>query len=635
MNLFSRSLSFLPTRSSWILPGLRRRVGQVLGQRSLRQRLALSLALLFFLVLLGVLSAWRMTIHSSGEARLLNHSAAIRMLVWRMEVAHLTGDRKALTEELEECEVRLKPLPLLVENGLLPTDSPWPTLLLQAWPELRAHLEAAPDPENQRWLAQALPSFTGLLDQVVHGLEQDLESSIQTLRWVQGTTLLGALLLTLSIVFHLQQDFFTPLKVLLRSAQAVQNGQFSARISPHQPNNELGEVSNAFNAMVERLSVLYEGLEQRVAEKTRELQHSNHLLQLLYRTATRLTEGDLTQEILLEMLVDVERALDLGPGIVCVRREEDSRAYPLATTLPEIERAALCESLGCSICFGSGHPPTAISEHHVGAVHLVSIPLTGGGQWQGVMPFQVLAGNTLQVWQAQILQTLAGHVATALANARRTEERHRLAVYEERAVIARELHDSLAQSLSYLKIQVSLLQTRLEPKAAPELQATVEELKTGLNSVYRELRELLTTFRLAPGQTSFTEELTSVVQEAKRRCGFDIFLEQRMNNLELGANEEIHLMRLIREALVNIERHAKATWARVTLEANSLRQVELCIEDNGQGWPATASPDGHFGLTIMRERAAFLKGVLTFDARPAGGARITLTFIALTPYTAH
>ncbi|WP_297482462.1 histidine kinase [Ferrovum sp.] len=633
MNLFSRSLSFLPARP-WSLPGLRRRAGQTLVLRSLRQRLALSLALLFFLVLLGVLSAWRMTIHSSGEARLLNHTAAIRMQVWRLEVTHLTGDHKALAEELKECEVQLASLPLLVKEGLLPTDSPWPPLLLQAWPDLRAHLEAAPDPENRRWLAQALPAFTHLLDQVVHGLEQDLESSIQTLRWVQGATLLGALLLTLSIILHLQQDFFTPLKVLLRSAQAVQNGQFSARISP-QPNNELGEVGNAFNAMVERLSVLYEGLEQRVAEKTRELQHSNHLLQLLYRTATRLTEGDLTQEILLEMLVDVERALDLGPGIVCVRREEDSRAYPLATTLPEIERAALCESLGCSICFGSGRPPTAISEHHVGAVHLVSIPLTGGGQWQGVMPFQILAGNTLQVWQAQILQTLAGHVATALANARRTEERHRLAVYEERAVIARELHDSLAQSLSYLKIQVSLLQTRLEPKAAPELQATVEELKTGLNSAYRELRELLTTFRLTPGQTPFTEELTSVVQEARRRCGFDILLEQRMNNLELGANEEIHLMRLIREALVNIERHAKATWARVTLEANSLRQVELCIEDNGQGWPATASPEGHFGLTIMRERAAFLKGLLNFDTRPAGGARITLTFIALTPYAAH
>ncbi|WP_297454905.1 hypothetical protein, partial [Ferrovum sp.] len=87
MNLFSRSLSFLPARP-WSLPGLRRRVG--LG--SLRQRLALSLALLFLLVLLGVLSAWRMTIHSSGEARLLNHTAELRMLVWRLEVAHLTGN---------------------------------------------------------------------------------------------------------------------------------------------------------------------------------------------------------------------------------------------------------------------------------------------------------------------------------------------------------------------------------------------------------------------------------------------------------------------------------------------------------------------------------------------------------------
>ncbi len=590
----------------------------------------MTLVLALFLLSSAVVSAWWMTEQSRGEARLLNHTASLRMMLWRIEASRQA--KQPTTAQIHDYDAQLHQLSVQAQMGYLPQgDLIQP--LLQTWHSLRPELERATPTALPADLSIPLATLTDEIDAVVNAIQNDLETRTQTLRGFQCGILVATCLLMILIIRHLQREFFTPLATLQRAAHAVRNGQFSVRVPPH-PANELGDLGEAFNTMVERLAILYSGLEHQVAEQTHELHQSHHLLQLLYRTATRLSEQDLTQEVLLEMLVDVEQELGLGPGIVCVRRPEDGRAYPLATPLPESERAALCDALGCTLCFGTG-TPTEIREHQVGTLHLVSIPLTGGGQWQGVMPFQIKSGHTLLPWQTRILQTLAGHVATALANARRAEERHRLAIYEERAIIARELHDSLAQSLSYLKIQVSLLQSRLDPQLSPELQSTVAELKTGLNSAYRELRELLTTFRLSPGQTPFTEGLEDMVKEASRRCGFEILLTQRMNGLELSAHEEIHLVRLVREALINIERHAQATWAQVCLEANSLRQVALHIEDNGIGWPDSPPQEGHYGLQILRERAALLNATLTLDRGTQGGARLMLQFIAQTPYVSR
>ncbi|MDE1989847.1 MAG: histidine kinase, partial [Betaproteobacteria bacterium] len=130
----------------------------------------------------------------------------------------------------------------------------------------------------------------------------------------------------------------------------------------------------------------------------------------------------------------------------------------------------------------------------------------------------------------------------------------------------------------------------------------------------------------------FTEELAQMVQELSRRCGHPIELEQHMGSMQLTANEEIHLTSIIREALINVQRHAHATWARVSLTADTLRRVDVVIEDDGVGIPDTLPERHHYGLTIMRDRAAILQGQLHVTARLQGGTRVHLGFVANTPY---
>ncbi|MDE1942791.1 MAG: type IV pili methyl-accepting chemotaxis transducer N-terminal domain-containing protein [Betaproteobacteria bacterium] len=546
-----------------------------------RHSLGLALAALSLLALLSVLTAVALTQASRGEANALNMSGSLRMLSWRVAAAAFQDDA-ALQAAASEFEQRLGTLQTDARHFASGHDAAdaLATDITRAWHErLRPLTQPGSGLQRDarsRALMAEMPGFVTRLDRLVHLIEQDLENKI---RWLR--IMLGALLLSMVLV----------------------------------------------------AALTYARQEARVAEKTREIRQNHHSLQLLYRTASRLSEGELTQEKLLELLSDVEQELGLGPGIICVRQEEEERAYPLATRMPETQRAALCDTLGCSICFGGGGRLTSINVHEMAGLHLVSVPLTGGGQWQGVMPFQLQPGQALEPWQAQVLETIGRHVATALANTRRAEERHRLAVLEERSVIARELHDSIAQTLSYLKIQIALLQSRLGALPHPDdLLDTVEELKVGLGTAYSELRELLTTFRLAPGQTPFTEELAQMVQELSRRCGHPIELEQHMGSMQLSANEEIHLTSIIREALINIQRHAHASWARVSLTADTLRRVDVLIEDDGVGIPDALPDRHHYGLTIMRDRAAILQGQLRVTARPQGGTRVHLGFVANTPY---
>ena len=119
----------------------------------------------------------------------------------------------------------------------------------------------------------------------------------------------------------------------------------------------------------------------------------------------------------------------------------------------------------------------------------------------------------------KLLESMGHPIGAAFATAKRSDERRGIALLEERSVIARELHDSLAQSLTYLKIQVARLKQQLNASDVREQTAgVVEELKLGINNAYRQLRELLTTFRLRIDGVA-CQALQDTVREFSQRAG--------------------------------------------------------------------------------------------------------------------
>ncbi len=235
--------------------------------------------------------------------------------------------------------------------------------------------------------------------------------------------------------------------------------------------------------------------------------------------------------------------------------------------------------------------------------------------------------HTLQNWQERLLETVASHIGLAINVAHQVTEKRRMALLEERSVIARELHDSIAQSLSYLKIQVSRLDKAInEDQPKDELLKLSAILRSALNGTYRQLRELLTTFRLKVSEADLGAALQKTVNEFAERSGFNIAYDNSIGNCRPSPNAEIHIIQIVREALSNVVRHAGASQARVSLSCDQEGMVELVIEDDGVGINPQSDMMQHYGMPIMKERAERLGGDLSITESEQGGTRIALCF---------
>lgn len=216
-------------------------------------------------------------------------------------------------------------------------------------------------------------------------------------------------------------------------------------------------------------------------------------------------------------------------------------------------------------------------------------------------------------------------LTSTLALDRHQEKQQQLIVMEERATIARELHDSIAQSLSCMKMQVSCLQ--MQGDALPtESRQLLGQIRNELNTSWAQLRELLTTFRLQLTEPGLRPALEASCQEYSAHFGFTVQLDYQLPPRFVPSHQAIHLLQIAREALSNALKHASATEVTVTVSQRD-NQVRLVVADNGRGVPDHAERSNHYGLIIMRDRAQSLRGDCQVRRRETGGTEVIVTFI--------
>ncbi len=592
------------------------------------------LSVVALLALSVIVAATIFAEQSTGKASAINIAGSLRMQSYALAtgVADMRGDvadRRRLAEAaIVEFERRLKSPSLMTgipDDGANPVHRTYSSIV-HDWettlkPLARRAIES--DPDRAEFLAVVHP-FVGKVDILVRQIETDLENRIQSLRLVLGIGFFVMMMLVVSALFLLNIEVFQPIARLGEMAKRVQTGDFTVRVQSAGP-DEIGQLGQAFNFMVDDLARLYGSLEKQVAEKTRDLERRNESLALLYETTRTLAEKPLDGDSLAQVLLTVRKALGVESGVICSKHAGAARGMPLARDEAVIKA---CMERDCNLCAGSGSGVTwRIEAGESGDRRVIGIPLMDGGVSYGVMPLVLAPGKGLEVWQMELAETMGRHVGAALASAERREEHRRLGVLEERAAIARELHDSLAQSLSYTKIQIARLAAALEREGSEAATAAVlAELREGVNSAYRELRELLTTFRLGLSDGGTEGTLRDIVEGFERRSGVRSVLVNDLLTVELSANEQVHVLQIVREALTNIEHHAHARHAWVSLRRAADNAIEVCVEDDGIGIGDRSAPHGHFGLTIMQDRATSVGGQLEVEGRAPSGTRVRLRF---------
>jgi two-component system nitrate/nitrite sensor histidine kinase NarX len=229
----------------------------------------------------------------------------------------------------------------------------------------------------------------------------------------------------------------------------------------------------------------------------------------------------------------------------------------------------------------------------------------------------------------ELLVSVGRHLGLAIEKARLEGEARRVAIMEERATIGNELHDSLAQSLIGMRLQVKLLGEHLGRQDYGRAQYEMRRLRRAVEQANDDVRELLTNYRLRIGEGGLAQTLAELVERFRRDTGIAVFFQNECASLELLPAQGMQVFYIVQEALANIRKHSGARNVRIML-ANEGDLYTVLIEDDGLGMAegAGSAPGEHAGLAIMRERTERLEGQIVIESEPGEGTRIVLMFNA-------
>jgi two-component system nitrate/nitrite sensor histidine kinase NarX len=234
--------------------------------------------------------------------------------------------------------------------------------------------------------------------------------------------------------------------------------------------------------------------------------------------------------------------------------------------------------------------------------------------------------KTFDAREQSLLETLGQLLGTAVENLRLGEREREHAVSEERNLVAQGLHDSIAQSLNFLNLQVQMLDQSVKDKNIGDVADIVPLLRAGVQQSYEDVRELLHNFRSRLVEGTLIDALQTTVDKFRRQTGLAAELVADVDGAPFPREHQLQLLFIVQEALSNVRKHADAKSVVVRLEDR--HDFTLSITDDGAGFdPAQLDMRGdeHIGIHIMRERAHRIDAALAVTSAPGSGTSISLT----------
>lgn len=471
------------------------------------------------------------------------------------------------------------------------------------------------------------PQLVQQADEIVRLYEAESEGKLARLGWIQAGFFLCAVGLLVIGVVMIRRAIMAPLQTLKNAAQQIGQGDLNSPIQIAGP-PEFTELATSVDTMRTQLKTLTDGLEARINQRTRELtalydvirEISSHLdIAHVLDSVTGKARDLLASDVAFLCLLDgTGESLTLkaynGPQDAvcgsCVLAKHSVAAQVLGR-----EEAMICDVGGCQ---------TVALDYR--ASHLAA-PLRVGERVIGALCVGSTRAATYSDEQVRLLTELANSTAIALENARLYEQAERVAALEERQRIAADMHDGLAQTLSYVKLKSDHLADLIahDEQAAQELTL----ISAAVDRAGHEVRQSIASLRAVPVlDRTLQEHLADAVAEFAQsvpEVAIDI-VSADDHDVILESDAMTQVLRVVQEALQNARRHASATRVTIRLERQG-SAYRVMIHDNGCGFdPSAVNGKGHFGLSIMQARAARIGGDLMIEAAPGQGTHVILAW---------
>lgn len=588
------------------------------------------------------LTLW-VTWQLEGGAAAVNEAGRMRMQTWRLVSAVQGGMARA---ELQYLVIRFDQnlAVLRVGDPSRPLFVPWDeqvherfAVVESLWHEQRTQWLAEPPPPAQDSL-QAAGDFVEAIDRLVMVMERHLSRLTAILNLFQFLMMALAIGGAVVMLYTGYQYVIYPLGRLRQGLRKVESGDFAARIEV-DTQDEFGQVAAGFNRMAATLNALYVGLEAKVEAKTRRIEAQHERLKALYEVSAFLAHASSIDELARGFAQRVRTLTKADAAAVRWSDEASQRYLMLASSCFPQEMLEEERSLLAGACACGNLQPNArtrvipILSHDDAPVRhcarsgyesVVSVPIRLQDRVLGEFNLFFRHPVLLSADETELLDALASHLASALEGLRAAALAREAAVSEERALLARELHDSIAQSLAFLKIQAQLLRSAVQRAQPAQVATALDELDTGLRESIGDVRELLVHFRTRTNTDDIEQALQETLQKFQHQTGLPTTLQVQGHGLPLPSDVQVQVLHVLQEALSNVRKHAGAT--QVDIDVLKGARWRFLVRDNGIGFDTGQNHgQSHVGMKIMSERAARIGAGVTVVSGPGQGTTVTLT----------
>ncbi len=509
----------------------------------------------------------------------------------------------------------------------------------------KARLVAWAPVPSANWTLMLFEPKQAVLRPAAEMMEAAVHSKELLLAQSAGETMVvaaGALLLALL----LGAAFTRPFQKLSEGARAIGQGNLAHRIDLDS-RDEAEELAHEFNAMAERIQEISAGMEERVASRTREMA-------ALYAVASATSHFLDLSSIMREVLDQVTTVSGWEAGEIYIFEGQVGSAPDRLTERLPLPVADAVRSLAMS-GYGDVRPQQAATgqglfyymlsvEDDLGLVKnaadpdwpedLVVFPVRSKGQSLGYLALATRHRGRREFLRPALIVSVASQLAVAIENFRLYEQAKQLAASEERSRLARELHDSVSQTLFSIALtaQAAATLNQSHPDKVTDLLTRLSNLTAAAQN---EMRDLIFALRPEALQNEGLLRALRRFMATVQLLGLDVTFEVE-GEPAIGSEREYALYHFVREAVHNVVKHAKARRILVSL-AFSADRVSVEVVDDGvgfaldeDGWPAPkVGPDGRpgrrgLGFSTMRERAASLGSKLIIESSPGTGTRLGL-----------
>ncbi|MDQ1923312.1 type IV pili methyl-accepting chemotaxis transducer N-terminal domain-containing protein [Massilia pseudoviolaceinigra] len=615
------------------------------------------LALALFAIGVTLYLSWQL----EGSAAAINDTGSLRMSSYRLAILlSQTGEGDAANDAPRQAsagqqmaqidatlaQLRLgdpqRPLFLPPTSSILGEferiNTDWQRELRPAARALAAG-QGVGDGALQRYLART-DRFAGRVNALVQLIERDSETRTFWLRASQLALLALALVGTVSLIYLMFSLIIEPVTRLHEGLHRMKDKDFEVRLAVDSV-DEFGQLAQGFNQMADRLQALYGNLADLVQTKTAALEHQNRELALLYDSAAFLQRPQPVEPLCQGFLQRISDYFHADGGSVRVLDTGRDNLHMVVHhgLSPRLVEREHCMKVGDCLCGEAVQKKVTVIHdlrkldkgyelecHREGFATVSVFHIYAHQQHLGFFNLHFRSARVLDAREQGLLETLGQLLGTAIENLRLGAREREMAVSEERNLVAQGLHDSIAQGLNFLNLQVQMLEQSVGDGKLGDVEEIVPALRAGVQESYEDVRELLYNFRSRLVEGSLVGALETAVDKFRRQTGIAAELVADVDGAPFPREQQLQLLFIVQEALSNVRKHAGASRVLVRLEDK--HDFLLSIEDNGVGFdPALLEGrgDSHVGIHIMRERAQRIEATLVVTSSPGAGSTIALT----------